>query len=97
MKFKNDTKLLKVDLQGVWEERIETLQECYEYVLNTLWIEDKLETEEYDEMLKETDIFKKLAEILIFGDIYEFGFFALDNGKKLEFNSYGKILGECEL
>lgn len=92
MKITENTEIKKVDLQGIWETKRDTVQETYESVINTLWIEDRLETQEFDEMMKEKDINKKLAEILIFGDIYEFEFLAILDNKDFTFKSDGTIL-----
>lgn len=96
MQFEKWTEIKRVDSQGVWEDRIFTLQECYEDIINTLWCEDRITTKEYDYMQLEDDIKVKLMEIENFGELYEFEFFALDNEKELIFNGLGTILGERE-
>lgn len=91
MEITKQTKLKRIDLQGIWENSEDTLKEWFEYVLSTLWQEDKITNEEFDESLKITDVNLMILEIKNFADLYEFNFLIIENEELFEFDEFGRI------
>ena len=75
-----DTKLTRVDLQGILEKRAHTVQEWYEYVLSEWLIHDNIDDSEYDKAILENDINNQLEVIRDYAEICEFEF--LDESKE---------------
>ena len=75
-----DTKLTRVDLQGVWEKRVHTVQEWYEYVLSEWLMHNDIDDSEYDKAILESDINNQLEVIRDYAEICEFEF--LDESKE---------------
>ena len=91
MEITKQTKLKRIDLQGVWEDSEDTLKEWFEYVLSTLWQEDKITSEEFDEAKEIEDLNLMILEIKNFADLYEFNFLIIENGEFFEFDEFGRI------
>lgn len=74
------TKLIKrVDRQGAWEDREQTFDEWYEYVISTLWSEDHITSKEYDEKEKVTDDKIKFEDIEYYAEVWQFDFLDENN------------------
>lgn len=91
MKMTKQTILRRIDLQGVWENYENTLEEWFEYVLSTLWQEEKMTDEEFDEAKKIDDLNLMILEIKNFAELYEFDFLIVENGELFEFDEFGKV------
>lgn len=91
MEITKQTKLKRIDLQGVWEDSEDTLKEWFEYVLSTLWQEDKITNEEFDEAKEIEDLNLMILEIKNFADLYEFDFLIIENEELFEFDEFGRI------
>ena len=91
MEITKETILKRIDLQGVWEDSEDTVKEWFEYVLSTLWQEDKISSEEFDESKKIKDLNLMILEIKNFAEIYEFDFLIVDNKKLFEFDEFGRV------
>lgn len=91
MEITKETILKRVDLQGIWEDSEDTVKEWFEYVLSTLWQEDKISSEEFDESKEIKDLNLMILEIKNFAEIYEFDFLIIDNEKLFEFDEFGRV------
>lgn len=91
MEITKETILKRIDLQGVWEDSEDTVKEWFEYVLSTLWQEDKISSEEFDESKEIKDLNLMILEIKNFAEIYEFDFLIVDNKKLFEFDEFGRV------
>lgn len=91
MKMTKETILKRIDLQGVWENSENTLEEWFEYVLSVLWQEEKINDEEFDESKKIDDLNLMILEIKNFAELYEFDFLIVENGELFEFDDFGKV------
>lgn len=91
MEITKETILKRIDLQGVWEDSEDTVKEWFEYVLSTLWQEDKISSEEFDESKKIKDLNLMILEIKNFAEIYEFDFLIVDNKKLFEFDEFRRV------
>ena len=92
MEITKETILKRTDMQGVWEDETNTLKEWFEYVLNTLWLEDRISNSDYDKGLKITDLKYMLSEIASFADIYEFEFIIIKDNKEFSFDEFGNVI-----
>lgn len=91
MEITKQTKLKRIDLQGIWEDSEDTLKEWFEYVLSTLWQEGTITDEEFDEAKEIEDLNLMLMEIRSFADLYEFDFLIIENGEIFEFDEFARI------
>lgn len=91
MEITKETILERIDLQGVWQSRKDTVKEWFEYVLSTLWQEDRISTKEFDESSKITDVNLMILEIKNFAELYEYDFIIIENGKEFSFDDFGNV------
>lgn len=72
------TLLKRIDLQGVYDDRVDTLIEFYEDCLSTLWNAGSLSDEDFDNLIlkgQEDNVLNFIiSEIKTFADIYEYEF-----------------------
>lgn len=91
MEITKQTILKRIDVQGIWENSEDTVKEWFEYVLSTLWQEEKITSEEFDESVKITDVNLMILEIKNFAELYEFDFLIIENGKEFSFDDFGNV------
>lgn len=90
------TLLKRIDRQGAYDDRVDTLIEFYEDCLSTLWIANSLSDEEFDNLIlkgQEDNVLNFIiSEIQNFADIYEYEFQIIINNPDTEEDSFINLM-----